>query len=121
MGELPDIKEDVDLNELPPPPDDISDKEAFDTWMMVVKRFVHIRGDEREAQGRSEGYTIGKGEGEVIGETRSLLKILEHRNIEVSDDEAKQILACRDTNILKRYWDKVFVIKSVKELLEYLN
>lgn len=109
VGELPDIEENIDLNNLPPPPDDLADKEALEMWQQVVKRFVRQRGEELYAEGRQKG--------EAIGEARAILNILSHRNISVSDDEAASILSCSDEGLLKLYWQRVFSVNSVAELL----
>ncbi|MBN1959716.1 MAG: HEPN domain-containing protein [Deltaproteobacteria bacterium] len=120
LGELPDIEENVDLNELPPPPDNLNDQEALDLWQMVVKRFVQKRGDERY----EEGHEAGKQEGEFIGELRgkvqeraqAIIDVLAQRNIAISDTEREQILNTRDEEMLKLYWQRVFEVQSVTQM-----
>ncbi|MBN1961282.1 MAG: hypothetical protein JW841_10065 [Deltaproteobacteria bacterium] len=59
----------------------------------------------------------GQQKGEVMGEARAILNVLAHRNISVNEDEAARILSCHDDGILKQYWQRVFTVNSVVELL----
>ncbi|MBN1961395.1 MAG: HEPN domain-containing protein [Deltaproteobacteria bacterium] len=124
IGELPNIDEEVDLNELPPPPDDIQDKEALELWQQVVRRFVHKRGEQRYTEGKQEGRAEGRAEGlqegEALGEARArahaIIDVLKRRDIALSDEDTARILACGDTDLLAQYWERAFLVSNVEEL-----
>ncbi|MBN1960366.1 MAG: HEPN domain-containing protein [Deltaproteobacteria bacterium] len=117
LDELPDISENIDLNDLPTPPEDKDDKEAFELWQQVVKRFLVDRINISREHALAEGKADGLHEGQAQERARAIIDVLKRRNVAISDDIEKQILACRDADLLAKYWKRAFVVNVIKELL----
>jgi HEPN domain-containing protein/predicted nucleotidyltransferase len=101
LGELPlppAIDESVGLSELPP----LDDVEAVKTWRAALVRMSYEQG---EAQGALEERA------------RAIVDVLRRRGIQLEDDQAAQIQACREEATLHRWWDLAWSIESANELL----
>ncbi|MEV5495034.1 hypothetical protein AB0M50_06500 [Nonomuraea fuscirosea] len=56
--------------------------------------------------------------GQVRGVLKAVLMILDMRNIQVSSEARRRILACRDLETLKTWIDRSIVATSVDELFD---
>ncbi len=59
----------------------------------------------------------GRAEGEAAGKRGTLLRLLERRGIELSDDDRARIAACGDIHTLDRWCENVLDAKTIREVL----
>ncbi|MBN1961618.1 MAG: HEPN domain-containing protein [Deltaproteobacteria bacterium] len=121
IGELPPVPSRADVKILPQPPPDFLGNDEFTTWQKLAENFAKQAADEYKERGHKEGikegHAAGLQEGQAQERARAIIDVLKHRNIAISDAEAERILACRDSDLLAQYWERVFVVQSVVELL----
>jgi flagellar biosynthesis/type III secretory pathway protein FliH len=67
------------------------------------------RGLER---GRHEGLHEGRQEERA----RAVVEILRRRGVALTDEQAQQVLDCRDEATLTRWWERAWTIASADEL-----
>lgn len=56
--------------------------------------------------------------GRAMGEATSLLGVLQHRTIAVSEATRERVLATRDPSLLQRWFERAFSVTSAEELFE---
>jgi hypothetical protein len=65
------------------------------------------------------GKAAGLAEAKAEGMAESVLQVLAHRGIAVSDEARERIAACRDMETLERWFDKAFSVEAAEELLAF--
>jgi hypothetical protein len=58
----------------------------------------------------------GRAEGEVIGEAKSLLRLLENRAIAISAAMRERVLSTRDESLLLRWFDRAVSMATADEV-----
>ncbi len=66
-----------------------------------------------------EGHEQGVAEGRAEGKARTLLKILAHHRVTLTEAEQERILSCRDLDQLEHWLDRALVASSAEELFEF--
>jgi flagellar biosynthesis/type III secretory pathway protein FliH len=74
--------------------------------------------EEGIEQGREQGLEQGLEQGIAVGEAKALLSLLEARQLEVSDDDCKRILATADVEQLDRMVRRAATAASTAEIFE---
>jgi predicted transposase YdaD len=72
---------------------------------------------EGKAEGRAEGRAEGKAEGRLEGKRDTLLLLLAHRGITVSDEGRVKIAACLDDAMLDRWCANALRASIIDEVL----
>lgn len=107
----PQIQEPL-LSNLPPPP---SEPEAFTQWAQSLMELSEQRGRE---EGRSEGRAEGLQAGKVEGTAEALLVVLRARDIEITPDLERQILACTDAALLALWLRRAVTALTASDVLQ---
>jgi len=81
-------------------------------WAKREPFLVGVAHKER-AEGRAEGHAEGLAE--------AILRALERHSIVIASQERAALLACRDTNLLTRWLDKVLVVDTAMEVVTELE
>lgn len=79
------------------------------------------RGTVRETaylEGKAEGKEEGKAEGEARGEAKGVLRVLEVRGLNVSDESRARISACTDLDRLNDWLDRAGTVEHAEDLFD---
>jgi flagellar biosynthesis/type III secretory pathway protein FliH len=71
---------------------------------------------EGKAEGRAEGEAKGKAEGRAEGEARIVLRILQTRGIELTNEQRELITGCTDLEQLETWGCRAVTADSAHEL-----
>lgn len=72
--------------------------------------------EEIREEGREEGREQGRQEGKAQGCSKAILRLLERRGIEVSDEDRERIQSCTDLDILGHWFDRAITATSTDEV-----
>lgn len=87
---------------------------AHDIWEKKVASFPVTL--ERRSRFALENQAIGKAEGKALGEAEAILRILDRRGVQVSEDIRARILGCTDLDQLGAWLDDAITATSVADL-----
>jgi predicted transposase YdaD len=73
--------------------------------------------DEGRVQGRTEGIREGRMEGRTEGEAIALIRVMQARGVELSEQARARIRGCRDQAQLLEWLDRAATAASEAELL----
>ncbi|MCB9716275.1 MAG: hypothetical protein H6712_20580 [Myxococcales bacterium] len=78
--------------------------------------------DELLAKGRAEGLAEGRADGILQGETKGMARMLERlldtRGLEPTDELRERVAACKDENLLQRWFDRAVTATSLAEVFD---
>jgi hypothetical protein len=84
---------------------------ARDIWRKLMKNGSYFPGRGTIVE---ESFLQGKVETLV----NSVLSVLRHRQVAVSDEVRERISACQDVDTLERWMDRAFSVTTADELIE---
>ncbi|NDL58598.1 hypothetical protein [Phytoactinopolyspora mesophila] len=81
---------------------------ACDMWRTLMTTMTYPYVSQLRSQGRQEGR--------VEGEARFVLRVLDRRGVEVSEDARQRIMSCNDHATLELWLDRALTAESVEDL-----
>ncbi|WP_432134990.1 hypothetical protein [Streptomyces sp. bgisy154] len=95
---------------------------ARETWRELEKMVVTYfpgRGtvfEEAYLEGQAEGEVKGEAKGQAKGQAKGILRILDLRNLPVSDDARERITTCTDLDRLDDWLDRAGTVERAEDL-----
>lgn len=87
---------------------------AADIWRKLMAVDLAFYRSETSNRLRAEGHEIGVAEERAA----SVLRTLQHREIDVPDDAHTRISSCRDLDILADWADRAFTVAQAEDLFD---
>ncbi|MEU0952351.1 hypothetical protein ABZ353_08305 [Streptomyces niveus] len=81
---------------------------------MPIALYTSFIAEEFREEGREQGRTEGRAEGRA----RDILLVLETRGIAVSDDVRERIGSCRDSVLMKSWFEHAVTADSAEKIFE---
>jgi hypothetical protein len=63
-----------------------------------------------------EGQAEGQAEGRAEGQAKLILRLLEHRLLQIGPEARERVMSCTDTEILQQWFDRALTVGSAEEL-----